>query len=324
MDAAPNEPLLVRIANLPDAKPLAVLHTALASLDVSEETRALAQAGVMLALSRNVARHLLAGDESTKQPPPNRRELFQTALQEVEALSNSHGEHLYVTCSNALRELFEEVEQGRIPDDRAHDPAPSSSAESEAESEADPAERLAERLAAPTPTERRIVQRTLVCPTGDYRTDRANAFVETERLRCLGHYPEPGDDDPEDGWTEEVVEAWKRSHLTIDDVAHIVYDDVHVLTMLFPSDDTIWLSKDYVDEHSEHYPYPATREEALATRKIGVFRERDGHVVDLAEGNNAEYVLVTPDLVRIAKLIHAEAKRMDAEEDASSDAGSDA
>ena len=160
-----------------------------------------------------------------------------------------------------------------------------------------------------------------MCPTGEYRTDRANAFVETERLRCLGHYPEPGDDDPDDGWTEEVVEAWKRSWLTIEDVAHIVYDDVHVLTMLFPSDDTIWLSKDYVDEHSEHYPYPATREEALATRKIGVFHERNGDFFDVAmDGYDNEYVLVTPDLVRIAKLIDAEAKRMDAEGDSDSDA----
>ena len=322
MNAALEKTLLHRIASLPDAEPLAVLHSnTLGSLGVSEETHALAEAAVMLALSRKLTRHLLAGDASTKQPPPGRRELFQTALQEVEVLAKSHGEHIYLTCSNALRELFDEVEQGRIPDERTRDLATSSDAESDAGSEASwPFERLAERLAAPTPTERRIVQRTLMCPTGEYRTDRANAFVETERLRCLGHYPEPGDEDSEDGWTEEVVEAWKRSHLTLEDVAHIVYDDVHVLTMQFPVDDTIWLSKDYLDEHAEHHPYPATREEALATRKIGVFHERDGYVVDLADDYDVEYVLVTPDLVRIAKLIDAEAKRMDAEEDTDSDA----
>ena len=331
MDAAPERALLGRIASLPDAKPLAVLHTnLLGSLDVGEETHVLAEAAVMLALSRKVTRHLLAGDASTRQPLPDRRELFQTALQEVEALAKSHGEHLYVTCSNALRELFEEVEQGRVPDAHMRDPAPSSGAESgaesdaesDAESEADPAERLTERLAAPTPTERRIVQRTLVCPAGDHRSDRANAFVERERLRCLGQYPAPGEVDPDDDccWTEEVVEAWNRSFLTIEDVAQIVYDDVHVVTMLLPSGQTIWLSKHHLDERSERYPYPATREEALATRQIGVFRERDGRLVDVAEGATAAYVLVTPDLVRIAKLIHVEARRMDAEEAASGDA----
>ena len=320
MEGASNGTFLERIAELPDVKPLATLTSGiLGSLGASEETHALAEAAVMLSLSRSVARHALAGDESAKQSPSNRRERFQTALREIEALAKVHDEHLYVTCCNALRELY--------ADERVRDPERSSDAGSDSGSDVDEDEqlvaRLAERLAVPMLTERRIVQRTLACPEGGFRTDQANEFVKRERLRCLGMYPEEGGEDESEGvgeyWTNDVVADWNSSFLTIEDVANIVYDDVHVVAMPDTADYMVWLTKAYVDAHAQTHPYPATREEALAARKIGVFCEEDGRAVDVSGGASAAYVLVTPDLVSIAKLIDAEASRID-DEAASGDA----